>query len=147
VIRNGVTRDKEISVSDAFENGLEIFGQVYGQAQADGLRSYVADGQGFGVLQAQWAMEWAFGTVWTREDKLGRKLRSCAVLGMVIGLGTHDEIKMHTKMGMANGLTREEIQEIYYSAIPYCGLPKSNIAKAAMIEGFRELDEEAEARG
>jgi alkylhydroperoxidase/carboxymuconolactone decarboxylase family protein YurZ len=142
-----MARDKEISVSEAFENGLKIFGEVYGEAQADGLRSYVADGQGFGVLQAQWAMEWAFGTIWTREDKLARKLRSCAVLGMVIGLGTHDEIKMHTKMGMANGLTREEIQEIYYSAIPYCGLPKSNIAKAAMIEGFRELDEEAEANG
>ena len=39
---------------------------------------------------------------------------------------------MHTKMGVANGLTREEIQEIYYTAIPYCGLPKSNGAKAAM---------------
>lgn len=73
--------------------------------------------------------------------KLSRKMRSCAVLGMVIGLGTYDEIKI-TKMGTANGLSWDEIQEIYYSAIPYCGLPKSNTAKAAIIAGFNELEEE-----
>jgi alkylhydroperoxidase/carboxymuconolactone decarboxylase family protein YurZ len=86
-------------------------------------------------------MEWAFGTIWTREE-LPRKLRSCAVLGMTIGLGAADEIKMHVKMGVANGLTKAEIQEIYYSAIPYCGLPQSNLAKAAMLEGFKELEAE-----
>lgn len=133
-------------MSEAFEKGVKIFGEVYGEDQAEGLRAYVGKGDGFGVLQAQWSMEWAFGTVWTREDKLSRKMRSCAVLGMVIGLGTYDEIKYHTKMGTANGLTRDEIQEIYYSAIPYCGLPKSNIAKAAMIAGFKELEEEAKAK-
>jgi alkylhydroperoxidase/carboxymuconolactone decarboxylase family protein YurZ len=130
-------------MSEAFEKGIKLFGEVYGEDQAEGLRSYVGQGEGFGVLQAQWAMEWAFGTVWTREEQLPRKLRSCAVLGMVIGLGTFDEIKYHTKMGIANGLTQDEIQEIYYSAIPYCGLPKSNIAKAAMLEGFKELEAEA----
>jgi alkylhydroperoxidase/carboxymuconolactone decarboxylase family protein YurZ len=131
-------------MSEAFEKGLKIFGEVYGEDQANGLRAYVGgDSEAFGKLQAQWAMEWAFGTIWTREEQLSRKMRSCAVLGMVIGLGTYDEIKYHTKMGTANGLTKEEIQEIYYSAIPYCGLPKSNLAKAAMIEGFKELEEEA----
>ena len=130
-------------MSEAFEKGVKIFGEVYGEDKADALRSYVEKGEGFGVLQAQWSTEWSFGTVWAREEQLSRKMRSCAVLGMVIALGTYDEIKMHTKMGTANGLTRDEIQEIYYSAIPYCGLPRSNTAKAAMQEGFRELEEEA----
>jgi 4-carboxymuconolactone decarboxylase len=134
-------------MSEAFEKGITLFGEVYGEDQADALRAYVGgDSDGFGKLQAQWAMEWAFGTIWTREEQLSRKMRSCAVLGMVIGLGTYEEIKMHTKMGTANGLTRDEIQEIYYSAIPYCGLPKSNIAKAAMIAGFQEMEEEAKAK-
>ncbi|MBV1686775.1 carboxymuconolactone decarboxylase family protein [Novosphingobium sp. G106] len=131
-------------MSEAFEKGLKLFGEVYGEEQANGLREYVGgDSDGFGKLQAQWAMEWAFGTIWTREDQLSRKMRSCAVLGMVIGLGTYEEIKYHTKMGTANGLTKDEIQEIYYSAIPYCGLPKSNIAKAAIIAGYKELEHEA----
>jgi alkylhydroperoxidase/carboxymuconolactone decarboxylase family protein YurZ len=135
-----------MSMSETFEKGIKIFGEVYGQDQADGLRGYLAsDSEGFGKLQAQWAMEWAFGTIWTRDEQMSRKMRSCAVLGMVIGLGTYDEIKYHTKMGTANGLTRDEIQEIYYSAIPYCGLPKSNLAKAAMIAGFKELEDEGKA--
>jgi 4-carboxymuconolactone decarboxylase len=135
-----LTREK--AVSDTFEKGIKIFGEVYGDAQAEGLRQYISsDNDGFGKLQAKWAMEWAFGTIWAR-DELPRKLRSCAVLGMTIGLGTPDEIKYHTKMGIANGLTKEEIQEIYYTAIPYCGLPKSNGAKAAMLEGFAELEAE-----
>lgn len=133
-------------MSEEFEKGLAIFGRVYGEDQAAGLRAHVEQGDGFGSLQAKWAMEWAFGTVWTRGDKLPDKLRSCAVLGMVIGLGTYDEIKYHTKMGTANGLSRGEIEEIYYSAIPYCGLPKSNIAKAAMIAAFAELDEDAKRK-
>ena len=133
-------------MSEAFEKGIKIFGEVYGDAQAQGLRSHLGNSEGFGVLQGQWAMEWAFGTIWSREEQLSRKMRSCAVLGMVIGLGTYDEIKMHTKMGTANGLTKDEIQEIYYSAIPYCGLPKSNAAKAAMLEGFKELEEEAKRK-
>lgn len=129
-------------MSEEFEKGLAIFREVYGDAQADGVRSLVeSDMDIFGKLQAKWAMEWAFGTIWTREE-LPRKLRSCAVLGMVIGMGTADEIKYHTKMGVANGLTREEIQEIYYTAIPYCGLPKSNLAKAMIMEGFKELEAE-----
>jgi 4-carboxymuconolactone decarboxylase len=107
-------------MSEEFEKGLKIFGEVYGEDQANGVRSYIASDDSFGNLQAKWAMEWAFGTIWSR-DELPRKLRSCAVLGMTIGMGTADEIKMHTKMGIANGLTRDEIQEIYYTAIPYCG--------------------------
>lgn len=129
-------------MSEEFEKGLKIFAEVYGDDQAQGLRNYLAsDNDSFGKLQAQWSMEWAFGTVWAREE-LPRKLRSCAVLGMVIGMGTADEIKYHTKMGVANGLTKDEIQEIYYSSIPYCGLPKSNLAKAMIMEGFKELEAE-----
>jgi alkylhydroperoxidase/carboxymuconolactone decarboxylase family protein YurZ len=128
-------------MSEAFDKGVQVFREVYGDAMADGVSAYAERSDQFGNLQAKWAMEWAFGTIWTREE-LPRKLRSCAVLGMTIGMGTYDEIKMHTKMGVANGLTRVEIQEIYYSAIPYCGLPKSNVAKAAMLEGFQELEAE-----
>jgi len=126
-------------MSEAFEKGVKIFGEVYGDEDADGLRMMLDKGEGFGVLQGKWAMEWAFGTIWSR-DELPRKMRSCAVLGMVIGLRQFDEIKYHTKMALANGLTRQEIEEIYYSSIPYCGLPISNTAKAAIMEALAEVD-------
>lgn len=126
-------------MSETFEKGLKIFGEVFGKDLAEGLRAHVGQGTEFGAMQAQWAMEWAFGSVWAR-DELPRKMRSCAVLGMVIGLRQVDEIKYHTKMALANGLTRQEIEEIYYSSIPYCGLPISNTAKAAIMEALAEVD-------
>lgn len=126
-------------MSSSLDKGVEIFRSVYGDAAAEGVTNYLKT-DGFGVEGARWAMEFAFGTVWSR-DQLERKMRSCAVLGMMIALRQHDEIAYHTKMGLANGLTRKEIEEVFYSSIPYCGLPASNIAKAAMTKAFKELDE------
>ncbi len=131
-------------MSESFEKGLKVFGEVYGEDQAEALRAVTKDGKGFGVLQAQWSMEWPFGELWTREEQLSRKMRSLAVLGMVIGLRSYEEIKYHTKMGIANGLTRQELEEVFYSALPYCGFPIGNTAKSAMLEAFAELDAEAE---
>ncbi len=119
--------------------GLEIFEEIYGEAAAAGARHHL-ETDDFGVEQAKWAIEFAFGTVWAREG-LQRKIRSAAVLGMLIALRQTDEIKYHTKMDLANGLTKQEIEEILYTAAPYCGLPASNVAKAAMKEAFKELAE------
>ncbi len=124
------------------EKGLAIFGEVYGEAAAQGLATYM-ESDDFGVEYAKWSTDFAFGTVWAREG-IERKLRSCAVLGMMIALRQSDEIAYHTKMGLANGLTRQEIEEILYTAVPYCGLPAANVAKAAMKKAFRELDAAAD---
>ncbi|WP_417621237.1 carboxymuconolactone decarboxylase family protein [Parasphingorhabdus sp.] len=121
------------------DKGLEIFEEIYGEAAATGARQHL-ETDDFGVEQAKWAIDFAFGTIWSR-DGLQRKMRSAAVLGMLIALRQTEEIKYHTKMGIANGLTKQEIEEILYTAVPYCGLPASNVAKAAMKEAFEELGE------
>jgi len=131
---------KHLKMADEFETGLGIFGEIYGDKAAEQCRAYVESGS-FGSEQAGFAMSWAFGTVWPREG-LERKMRSCAVLGMMIALRQFDEIAYHTKMGLENGLTRDEIEEILLTSVPYCGLPASNIAKEAMRKAFAEIDGE-----
>ena len=126
-------------MTEALERGLVIFGEVYGPEKAEGCRHTIEAGDDFTALHPRWAMEWAFGSVWAREA-LPRKMRSLAVLGMMIGLRQFDEIRSHTIMGMANGLTRAEIEEVFYSAMPYCGIPIANTAKAAILEGFAEVE-------
>lgn len=126
-------------MSDAGERGLALFGEIYGEDMARGLKAHMESDSAFGSEQSRWTVEWAFGSVWCR-DGLERKLRSCAVLGMLIGQGQSEEIKFHTKMGIANGLTRTELEEIFYTAIPYAGFPAANTAKAAMLAAFAELD-------
>ena len=127
-------------MSDNFEKGLALFAEIYGPEMAESCRQGAQGGDDFTALHIKWSMELPFGQLWTREDKLSRRDRSLAVLGMMVGAKQFEETKYHTKMGIANGLTRAEIEEVFLSAIPYCGFPAANSAKAAMIEAFRELE-------
>ena len=77
--------------------------------------------------------------LWSR-DGLDRKLRACAVLGMLIAQGQSNEIDYHTRVLLANGLTPEEIEEILQTAVPYCGIPAVNTVKAAMRKALTERD-------
>jgi 4-carboxymuconolactone decarboxylase len=120
------------------EKGLEIFRDVYGDEITDGLIAQMKTDE-FAVEISKWSTDFSFGTVWASEH-LERKMRSCVVLGMLIALRQHDEIRYHTKMGMANGLSKKEIEEILYTAVPYCGFPAANTAKAAMKEAFALLE-------
>ncbi len=121
------------------EKGLRLFEEIYGPEMAAGTARHAESSTDFGSKQSAWTLDWAFGSVWAR-DTMERKLRSCTVLGMLIAQGQSEEIRFHTKMGMANGLTRTELEEIFYSAIPYCGFPAANTAKQAMLEAFAEMD-------
>jgi alkylhydroperoxidase/carboxymuconolactone decarboxylase family protein YurZ len=129
-------------MNEHFEKGLAVFADVYGPEMAEGCRKGAASGDDFTALHIKFSMELPFGQVWTREDKLSRRDRSLAVLGMCIGQRSFDEIRYHTIMGVANGLTRAEIEEVFFSTIPYCGFPAANTAKAAMLEGFKILEEQ-----
>jgi alkylhydroperoxidase/carboxymuconolactone decarboxylase family protein YurZ len=120
------------------EKGVALFREIYGDEAADGLVTFMETDK-FGVECARWSTDFNFGSVWTREA-LDRKLRSCVVLGMMIALRQYDEIRYHTKMGTKNGLSKAEIEEILYTTVPYCGLPASNTARAAMEEAFAQME-------
>jgi 4-carboxymuconolactone decarboxylase len=122
------------------ERGVEFFGEVLGEEQMPGLREHIASGD-FGKECGTWAADFAFGTVWTREG-LDRRLRSCAVMGMLIALRQTDELKYHVRIALANGLTIGEIEEVLYLSIPYAGFPAANSAKQAMIEALAEIENE-----
>lgn len=129
-------------MSENFEKGLQVFREVYGDEAAEGCRKGFETGDDFTALHIKFSMELPFGQVWTREEQLSRRDRSLAVLGMCIGQRSFDEIRYHTIMGVANGLTRAEIEEVFFSSIPYCGFPAANVAKAAMLAGFKVLEEQ-----
>ena len=123
-------------MSEKTKTGLALFREIYGDASADGMEAYMQTDD-FGVEIARWTAEFSFGTVWSR-DGLDRKLRSCVVLGMMIALRQKDEIGYHTRMGLSNGLTAQEMEEILYTAVPYCGFPAANAAKSVIRDILSE---------
>lgn len=129
-------------MNENIDKGHALFAEVFGKEMADDALAFGNSGEGFGSLQAKWTMEFPYGQIWTRDEQLPRKLRSFAVLGMLIGLRQVDEIKMHVRLGVANGMTRQEFEEVFYSALVYTGFPIANTAKAAILEAFAEMEAE-----
>jgi alkylhydroperoxidase/carboxymuconolactone decarboxylase family protein YurZ len=135
------TPESRQDASEAQERGLRFFGQVLGEDQNSDFREHIASDD-FGKQCGAWAADFAFGTVWTRPG-LDRRMRSCTVLGMLMALRQADEIKHHVRIALANGLTRQELEEVLYMSVPYAGFPAANTAKNAMLEALREIYEDA----
>lgn len=72
---------------------------------------------------------YAWGEIWT-GDTLDRRTRSSITLTALIAGGHHDELAMHVRAAVRNGLTPEEIAEVILQAAVYCGVPAANSAFA-----------------
>jgi len=83
--------------------------------------------------------EYCWGAVWTREG-LSRQSRSILNLGMLSALGRSHELKLHIRGALNNGLTREEIREVFLQVAIYCGAPAAVESFRCAREVFAEID-------
>ena len=83
--------------------------------------------------------EYCWGAVWTR-DGLAHRDRSLLNLGMLTALGKPNELKLHIRGALTNGVTREEISEVFLQTAIYCGVPAALEAFRSAREVFAELD-------
>jgi 4-carboxymuconolactone decarboxylase len=72
---------------------------------------------------------YAWGDVWSRPG-LDRRTRSCITLTALTALNHHEELAMHVRAALGNGLTPDEIGEVLLQAAIYCGVPAANRAFA-----------------
>jgi 4-carboxymuconolactone decarboxylase len=82
---------------------------------------------------------YAWGEIWMRPG-LDRRTRSCITLAALVALGRDEELAMHVRAALRNGLTRDEIKEVLLHAAIYCGVPAAN---AAFAIAQRVLDEQS----
>lgn len=71
--------------------------------------------------------EYAWGGIWTRPG-LDRRTRSVVTLTALIARGHQEELAMHLRAALTNGLTVEEIKEVLLQTAVYCGVPEANSA-------------------
>ncbi len=79
----------------------------------------------------------AWGSVWTR-DGLDRRTRSCITLALLCALGQVEELGLHVRAALRNGLTPDEIAEVLLHSAVYAGVPAANSAFARAQEVLRE---------
>ncbi|ASU84762.1 4-carboxymuconolactone decarboxylase [Nocardiopsis gilva YIM 90087] len=82
---------------------------------------------------------YAWGEIWTRPG-LDRRTRSCMVLTALVAKGHWDELAMHVRAAVRNGLTAEEIREVFLQAAIYCGVPAANKAFGVAQQVLAELE-------
>jgi 3-oxoadipate enol-lactonase/4-carboxymuconolactone decarboxylase len=83
---------------------------------------------------------YAWGEIWTRPG-LDRATRSAVTLTALVCQGRFDELPMHVRGALRNGLSREEIGEVLLQAAVYCGVPAANTAFAVTQRTFDEADD------
>jgi 4-carboxymuconolactone decarboxylase len=116
-------RDEEAVVDDV-ERGRSLAREMI---PPDVVRVELPEGT-FGAGLADLALTNVFGRLWSREG-LDRRARSLVTLGILIALGAEDELRIHLRIALRNGLTREELEEVVYHASGYAGFPAAGTAR------------------
>ncbi|MEV6116516.1 4-carboxymuconolactone decarboxylase [Streptomyces sp. NPDC052109] len=109
---------------DRYETGLKIRREVLGDAHVDRA---LAQADGFSGEFQDLITRYAWGEVWDRPG-LDRRTRSCVTLTALVAGGHLEELALHTRAALRNGLTPDEIKEVLLQTAVYCGVPAANSA-------------------
>ncbi len=124
------------------EAGLRVRRAVLGDEHVDRA---VAGTTEFTAPFQDLITRYAWGDVWSRPG-LSRAERSMITLAALVALGQSDELAMHVRAALRNGLTRDQISEILLHLSVYAGVPAANraykIAQAVLAEEDAGLAEE-----
>lgn len=107
-----------------YEQGMKVRRAVLGDDHVDASLKNRND---FNNEFQDLLTRYAWGEIWTRPG-LTRQTRSMLTLSMMVALNRPDELRMHLRAALNNGVTREEIKEVLLQTAIYCGVPAANSA-------------------
>ena len=111
---------------DLFDKGLSTRREVLGASYVD---ASLANADDFNFPMQELVTQYCWGEIWNRPG-LDRRTRSLLNLAMLTVLNRPHELKLHVRGALTNGVTREEISEVFLQAAIYAGVP-------AAIDSFR----------
>ena len=122
-------------MSEMYEKGLGIRREVLGAEYVD---KAIAGADDFTRPIQELVTKYCWGEVWGRPG-LERKTRSFINLAMIAALNRPHELRLHIKAAMTNGLTKEDIKEVFLQVAIYCGIPAGIDSFRAAKEVFKEM--------
>ena len=122
--------DKEM-----FEKGLAIRREVLGAEYVDAA---FATADEFNRPMQDLVTQYCWGEVWGRPG-LDRKTRSLLNLAMISALNRPHELKTHVRGALTNGVTKEQICEVFLQVAIYCGVPAGVDSFRIARETFKEM--------
>ncbi len=112
--------------SATWKAGLAVRSQVLGDEY---VAQRFAEADSFNGELQDFVTEHAWGAVWSRPG-LPRKTRSLLVLAMTCALNRPHELEIHVRGALNNGVSADEMKELFLQVAVYCGAPAS-------LDGFR----------
>ena len=120
---------------DMYEVGLGVRRDMFGPAGAEQQIEQATD---FTRPLQELATRYCFGEIWGRPE-LDRKTRSMLTMALMVALGKPNQLKLHVKGAIANGVTKEEIREVLLHSMIYAGIPAGVEAHQVAAETLREM--------
>ncbi len=118
-----------------YERGLgirkEVLGAEYVEASLRAADDFTRDLQ-------RLVTEYAWGEIWARPG-LSRRERSLLNLAMITALNRPHELRLHVRGALNNGLSKDEIKEVFLQTAVYCGAPAALDSFRVAREVFEEL--------
>jgi 4-carboxymuconolactone decarboxylase len=121
-----------------FAAGMAVRRAVLGDKHVDKAQ---ASADQFSAEFQDLITRYAWGEIWARPG-LPRPTRSLLIIAMLVALNRSEELRLHLRDSMNNGVTREEIKEVLLQCAIYCGVPAANSAFHLAQSVFEELDGE-----
>jgi 4-carboxymuconolactone decarboxylase len=107
-----------------YDQGLKVRRSILGDTHVEkSLKSRTDLTSDFQDLLTRYA----WGEIWSRPG-LPKQTRSMLTIAMLVALNRGEELRMHLRAAIKNGVTRDEIQEVLLQSAIYCGLPAANSA-------------------
>src|ERR1700742_4815071 len=119
------------------DKGLAVRKAVMGEAYVNNALKNVDE---FNKPFQELLNEYCWGAVWGR-DELPRKTRSMLNLAMISVLNRPNELRTHIKAAVTNGVSREEIREVFLQVAIYAGVPAAVDSFRIAREAFAEVDQ------
>lgn len=110
--------------------GLQTRREVLGDEHVDRA---IADTTEFTADFQDFINRYAWGELWNRPG-LSRPERSMITLAVLAALGRDEELALHVRAGIRNGLTPDDIREVLLQVAVYAGLPAANRAFAVAAQ-------------
>ena len=121
--------------SELFEKGLKTRREVLGAEYVD---ASIKNADAFTQELQELVTSYCWGDIWNRPG-LDRRTRSFLNLAMLTALNRPHEIKLHVRGAINNGLTKDEIKEVFLQSAVYCGVPASLDSFRVAKEVFKEM--------
>lgn len=120
---------------ELFEKGLKVRREVLGAEYVD---TSLKNADPFNMPMQELTTQYCWGEIWNRPG-LDRRTRSFLNLAMITALNRPHELKLHVRGAINNGLTKEEIAEVFLQAAIYCGVPAAMDSFRVAKEVFKDM--------